>query len=174
MFKKEYNADCGIALGFIVTSLILLLTIFMLGFVADPIIKVYITGYTAFYRDSGLNSVARSDKAPILIPVEPDTYLEHMVKGVTSLGMLGFVKVIFMFGPQGVLNMRGTVRQGPARPGSGNARDRLGNLAWLMVLIGVLNFYLWVWKFVGRHTRAWLDLVADEILDVPDEEVRAN
>lgn len=98
-----------------------------------------------------------------------------MLKGLTSLGLLGFLKVIFFLGPNSWWNLRnsGLLGSGGGRAG-GSGRERLGQLGWLVVLVGVLNFFVWVWKKVSMWTRGWLDKAVEEIMDVPDEEVERN
>ena len=97
-----------------------------------------------------------------------------MLKGLTSLGLLGFIKVIFFLGPSSWWNLRnsGLLGSGGGRPGGGSGRDRLGQLGWIVVLVGVLNFFVWVWRVVSRWTRGWLDKVVEEIMDVEEEEDR--
>jgi len=94
-----------------------------------------------------------------------------MLKGITSLGLLGFIKVLFFLGPNSWWNLRqsGILGSGGGRTSSG--RDRLGQLGWIVILVGVLNFFVWVWKKVSVWTRGWLDKAVEEIMDVDEDPV---
>lgn len=92
-----------------------------------------------------------------------------MLKGLTSLGLLGFVKVLFFIGPNTWWNLRQSGILGSNRGRGGTGRDRLEQLGWIMVLVGVLNFFVWVWKKVSLWTRGWLDKAVEDIMDVDEE-----
>lgn len=109
----------------LLTIAILFLTIFMLGFVADPIIDFYL---------------GPLDEIPLDVDIDLDeesaSWLEHLVKGMASLGLLSFIRVAFTMSPWwGARSIAG------GRSTSG--RDRVRSLNWLFVLMGILSF-LWV------------------------------
>ena len=70
-----------------------------------------------------------------------DSWAEHFLKGLASLGLLGFVKVFFAMSPWHWWNLRqgGLFGGGGGRRGGGG-RERLQNLSWTVVVIGVLTF----------------------------------
>jgi len=100
--------------------LIFTLSVFLLGFVAEPLINVVINSQFFWY------SMPRSDYMD-------DAYLEldpswtvHFLKGFAALGLLSLFKVLgFM---TSMLRIRAT------------GRDRLANLTWLVIMIGALTF----------------------------------
>lgn len=114
---------------------ILILTSFILGFIADPIINIYFDPYSSLWFGSG-------DARPHydIHDDEPYTWFEHFLKGFASLGLISFLKVIFA-NPLGWI--RTSAFGGGTRRGGGTGRDRLANISWVVVLIGVLTF-LWV------------------------------
>ena len=118
---------------------IFVLTLFAMGFVADPIINIYAEPYSVFTAPKSLGTKI----GPVFSDEESPGWGEHFVKGLASLGLLGFVKVLVSLSPWHWLNVRGSGIRG-GRASSGNAgRDRMANISWLVVLIGVTTF-LWV------------------------------
>jgi hypothetical protein len=108
-----------------VTIAILFLTVFILGFVADPIIDFYL---------------GPLDDIPLDIDIDFDdesaSWLEHIVKGMASLGLLSFIRVAFTMSPWwGARSIAGGR--------STNGRDRVRSLNWLFVVMGIVSF-LWV------------------------------
>ncbi|KAM3074309.1 hypothetical protein ACMFMG_002878 [Clarireedia jacksonii] len=139
----------------------LLVTIFILGYVADPIINFYldpVETVTSFPTFGG--------PGPSLhfVDDEPGTWTEHLLKGLASLGLLGFVKVFFVMSPWQWWNIRATgVFGGGTRAGTG--RGRLENISWTLVIIGVLTFLVTVWKWTRQWSRAVLERAGDNIVE---------
>ena len=80
------------------------------------------------------------DEIPLDVDIDLDeesaSWLEHLVKGMASLGLLSFIRVAFTMSPWwGARSIAG------GRSTSG--RDRVRSLNWLFVLMGILSF-LWV------------------------------
>jgi len=125
------------------TLLILFTTVFVLGFVADPIINLYVDPVGT------LTTNPFATKLDFVIPglkEEKPTWMEHILKGLTSLGLLSFVKVIFAMSPWQWYNLRNTglLGGGGGRNGrAGTGRDRLESISWWLVTVGVITF-LWV------------------------------
>lgn len=116
------------------TVVIFVLATFLLGFVADPIINLYQDPYSTLTGDP---------LVPVFDNVGPLTWPEHMAKGLAGLGLVGFAKFVFTLGPWNWLNAtRGTGLFGGNRGGA-TGRDRMQQLSWLTIAIGVLAF-LWV------------------------------
>ncbi|EPS45271.1 hypothetical protein H072_741 [Dactylellina haptotyla CBS 200.50] len=165
-----------------ITALIFVLTVYILGFVADPIINLYvnpwyaveggnfsftINGFTVY----GPTMANRVPRTPMGNAAGGKVgWLEHMVRGMSALGLIGFAKVLvfshhwirYIFGgPPGV-----------ARRGEG--RDRLGQLSWIIIIWGVVNFLIFVWGYVRNWTKGILDKIAAGVADIgsddPDED----
>jgi len=77
----------------ILTIIILFITVFVFGFVADPIINLYLDPYDT------ITSISSGGPATIYLEDEKASWAEHFLKGVASLGLLGFVKAFFAMSP---------------------------------------------------------------------------
>ncbi|KAH8705775.1 RING finger domain protein [Talaromyces proteolyticus] len=149
----------------VLTSSILLFTIFLLGFVADPIINLYL---------DPLDTIIDSDYwDPTYVADIPDlygraTWADHFLKGLASLGVLSFVKAILAVSPFQWWRLRGTGlgSSGGRRTG----RDRIASIGWLVILIGVGTFLLAVYKGVRHWARNTLEKASERVLDVQGEE----
>lgn len=121
-----------------ITFAIMLTTIFLFGFVADPIINLYLDPLDT------ITTTATGGRLPA-IALEEDavSWGEHFVKGLASLGLLGFVKVFFAMSPWHWWNLRqaGVIGGGTRRArGRQGGRERLENISWTVVVIGVITF----------------------------------
>ncbi|KAK4987674.1 hypothetical protein LTR50_004421 [Elasticomyces elasticus] len=171
----------------LLTILIFLTAIFLLGFVADPIINLYLdpsgTITSPFF---GSSTTTYAD----LYSDEPASWPEHFVKGLASLGLLGFLKFFLTLSPWHWWNIRGTGMLGGGGGGrpAASGRDRLAQISWMAVLIGVAtvtyrqssagggrgvadddhaNLRQAVWKGVRAWSRKMLGRAAERVLDVP-------
>lgn len=140
------------------TLLIFLVSIFLLGFVADPIINMYLDPVdTIATRGGPTGSLIYED--------EPATWVEHWIKGVASLGLLGFAKFMFTISPFYAFRTGGLGRGA----GGGTGRDRLQQLGWVALLVGVCTFLFAVWKGVRAWSRKTLESAGERVLDVPGQ-----
>ena len=113
---------------------------FLLGFIADPIINLYVDPYsTIFYGAFSTNSEPAFYQPRYV--EEPSTWAEHFLKGLASLGLLSFLK-IFVTSPWNWFSFRSSFGSGRARAGT-TGRDRLQSISWVVVVIGVATF-MWV------------------------------
>lgn len=121
------------------TVAIFFLAMFVLGFVADPIINLCLDPYGTISSASRLGTKPES----ILTKDEVITWPEHFLKGLASLGLLSFVKFLFALPPWQWWNLRSSgLMSGNHRAGA-TGRDRLQSISWVVVVIGVGTF-LWV------------------------------
>lgn len=99
---------------------IFVFSVFILGFVAGPIINIAINSQFYWYQ------MPRGDymNDPYL-ELDP-SWTAHFLKGFAALGLLSLVKVL------GIVTTIFRIRA----PG----RDRLANITWLVLLIGALTF----------------------------------
>ncbi|QIW97201.1 hypothetical protein AMS68_002719 [Peltaster fructicola] len=143
------------------TMLILLVTVFVLGFVADPIINLYLDPvYTVYSGGGPTGSLVFEDEAA--------GWTEHFVKGLASLGLLGFAKFLFTLSPLNVFNIRARGGGfGGARVAAGTGRDRLSQIGWIAILVGVVTFLWAVWKAVRAWSRRTLQAAGERVMDVP-------
>lgn len=123
------------------TLMILLFAMFLLGFVADPIINLYVDPYDTissaqFWGPNTVREVPVSSNKPV-------SWLEHFIKGLASLGVLSFLKVLFALSPWQWWNLRNSGLVGGGRRTTASGRDRVTAISWIVVVIGVGTF-LWV------------------------------
>ena len=117
------------------TLVIFTVTVFALGFVADPIINLYLDPLGTV--TSGYSSDPYNDQ--YYYDDEDAGWTEHFAKGFASLGLVGFVKVLFAMGPWNYFNMRQFMGSGTGRTGN-TGRDRVANISWIVVVLGVVTF----------------------------------
>jgi len=139
--------------------------VFVLGFVADPIINLYVDPVTTLTTNP---LIERHDGIPAFED-EDTTWVEHLLKGLASLGLLGFVKVIFAMSPFQWYNLRNSGLLGGNR-GARAGRDRLQSISWYLVAIGVMTFLWSVWKAVRSWSRKTLEKAGERVADVQGED----
>ncbi|MCJ1313101.1 hypothetical protein MMC25_006778 [Agyrium rufum] len=150
----------------LLTLFIFFLAMFILGFVADPIINLYLDPYNTISSGSSLGGKLE----PLLTDDETPTWLEHFLKGMASLGLLGFVKMLLALSPYHLWNLRSTgILSSGSRAGT-NGRDRMGNVFWIGVLIGIGTFLWGVYRGVRVWSRRMLDRASERVVDVPQAE----
>ncbi|KAF2803657.1 uncharacterized protein BDZ99DRAFT_363464, partial [Mytilinidion resinicola] len=141
------------------TIAILVLAVFFLGFVADPIINLYLDPYSYFSLFSS------SQPESYYEPEEKSSWVEHFLKGFTSMGVLGFLKVLlsnpfsyFRFG-------------GGGTRGRTTGRDRYEQVSWIVILVGVSTFLFAIYKGVRAWSRRTLEKAGEQVMDVqPDDD----
>ena len=132
----------------VLTVAIFIAALFIMGFVADPIINLYVDPYSVI-STAPLSKVGQKIE-PIFSDDDVPSWTEHFIKGLASLGLLSFVKVLFALSPWQWWNLRssGIIRGGGGRSGN-TGRDRLASISWIVVVIGIGTF-LWV-SYTGLH-----------------------
>ncbi|KAL4940149.1 hypothetical protein BDV06DRAFT_197370 [Aspergillus oleicola] len=136
------------------TCVVLLLTIFLLGFIADPIINLYVDPVeTIYYADYWEGNNLSGDKRA--------TWFEHFVKGMASLGLLSFIQVLYGLSPWHWFNVRSSTLRG--RTG----RNRVSNLSWLVIVLGIGSFLWAVYKGVRAWSARTLEKAGERVMDVP-------
>ncbi|KAK2738305.1 hypothetical protein FQN55_000606 [Onygenales sp. PD_40] len=150
----------------ILTVLILLLTMFVLGFVADPIINLYVDPYDTVLS-SGLWDTDEDEMAWPVEELGPISWTEHFIKGLASLGVLGFVKVLFALSPWQWWNLRNSGLFGGSRRPAATGRDRVTSVSWIVLVIGIMTFLYSVYRGVRAWSYKVLQKAGDRVLDVP-------
>jgi hypothetical protein len=114
----------------------MLTAIFIFGFIADPIINLYMDPFDT------ITTTATGGKMPAITLDDEDaaTWSEHFMKGLASLGLLGFLKVSLTVFPWNL--RRGVVIGGGGgrRGGRQGGRERMQDLSWAVIVIGFLTF----------------------------------
>ncbi|KAI7487522.1 hypothetical protein KC351_g2584 [Hortaea werneckii] len=144
------------------TVSIFVVAMFILGFVADPIINLYLDPLSTI-------ATAGGPTGSLIYDDEPATWTEHFVKGLASLGLLGFAKFLLTLSPWHWFNMRGTVVVNRSGGLGGTGRDRLQGLSWFAVILGIATFLWAVWKMVRAWSRRTLEQAGERVMDVPGQ-----
>jgi len=143
------------------TLSIFIVAMFVLGFVADPIINLYLDPVNTITSAGG-------PTGSLIFDEEPVTWAEHFVKGAASLGLLGFAKFVLTLNPLNWWNMRGAGgMMGSRGAAGGTGRDRLAQISWITIVIGIITFLVAVWKGVRAWARRTLEKAGDRVMDVP-------
>ncbi|CAI4217312.1 unnamed protein product [Parascedosporium putredinis] len=163
----------------ILTIVIVVLAVFCLGFVADPILDLWLDPVSTI---ADTVSTVNSDTPVYRHLDEDDGWIEHFVKGFFSLGVVGFLKVFWTMSPWHWWNLRtsGVLNSGGRRPGT-TGRGRVENISWAVVIIGAITVIYSLWKGVRFVSRRTLMAASDNVLDVgkddddeEEEEERPN
>lgn len=120
----------------VLTLSILLVTVFVLGFVADPILRYadpigLISGYAFDVFDDNFDDVGMDE----WLPAEPDSWYSHFSRGFLALGIVGMFKSVAFLRPWQIVRVAGGRRRG-------GGQDRLENVTWLLVVVGVATFLM--------------------------------
>jgi hypothetical protein len=115
------------------TVAILIVAVFVLGFIADPIINLYFDPW------SFLLPWSRSDPYYYKVDERP-SWSEHFAKGFASMGVLGFLKVL-------IANPL-SYRFGGGRTRN-TGRDRYEQVSWVIILVGVGTFLMVCCSYVA-------------------------
>lgn len=146
----------------VLTGLVFIFTVFVLGFVADPIINLWVDPVGSVVDT--ISEVISDVEAMRPFDDEPTTWSFHFLKGFLSLGLLGFLKTFIAMSPWQWFNIRSTV--GGRRRG----RDRVESVNWMLVMIGVLTFLGAAWKFVRHFSARVLEKARDRVVDIQEDE----
>lgn len=148
----------SVAAQITLTAVILIAVIFVLGFVADPIINLYVDPWSIF---SPWSSFSNPDY--YFEDDEPFTWYEHFAKGFASMGVLGFLKVL-------VASPLSYFRMGGGGRGRTTGRDRYEQVSWIIILIGVGTFLAAVYKGVRVWSRKTLERAGERVMDVQGDD----
>lgn len=150
----------------LMTLSILVITVFVLGFIADPIINLWVDPFGSI-ADT-LSDVIHDVEAlnPAEEDQEPDTWSFHFLKGFLSLGLLGVVKSFIAMSPwHWYFRIGGGRRRG---------RERMESINWALVIVGIITFLGATWKLVSHLSAKALEKASNRVVDIgegtPDDD----
>lgn len=158
------------------TAFILLCSIFILGFVADPLFDLW-SDPVGTIGDTVTSVVSDIEAMREPYPTEPASWAEHFLKGFFSLGIVGIFKTMVAASPWHWWNIRSSGLAGGGRR-HGTGRGRVENISLIFVVIGALTFLMGIWKGVKTLSSRVLKNVSDRVIDVgaddddDEEEIR--
>lgn len=156
------------------TILFMIVIVFMLGFIADPIINIYLDPYDSVIGHDSISDIW--DELEIVTPgrrfVSP--WWGHFTKGFISMGLVGFMKTLFL-NPWQWINLRTSGSWfGGGRAHTG--RNRAVNISWIAVAIGVATafavFYRWVQAIVQRQLQKLGNNIVDTNLPGDNDDLK--
>ncbi|ETN44878.1 uncharacterized protein HMPREF1541_09753 [Cyphellophora europaea CBS 101466] len=151
---------------------VMVIIVFFLGFVADPIINLYIDPYDTIVGNEPYWSevdVATSNGSI-------SGWCLHFLKGVISMGLVGFLKTALL-NPFNFLSPRGIGFGSYRRSGTTTTgRDRAVNVSWIAVAIGIMSafyfFYKWVQTIIGHTLTRIGNNIVDTSLPGDDDDLK--
>ncbi|KAL6852661.1 hypothetical protein ACO1O0_007209 [Amphichorda felina] len=150
------------------TIVILILSLFILGFIADPLFDLWFDPFGTLTDTVAnvINDVEAMEEPPYQ---EPTTWSEHFAKGFFSLGLVGFFKTMFAMTPwQWFYYRGGGLGGGGRRQGTGRARAE--NMSWVLILIGAFTFLMAIWRFVKAMSTRVLKNVRERVMDIGEDD----
>jgi RING-variant domain len=146
----------------LLTILIVALLMFVLGFVADPIINLYVDPIQTLAGQRYWDPV----KVDNLGKKGDDSWwIQHFMKGLVSVGVMGFFKAVLLANPWHFWNARHAgLLGGSTRSTTG--RDRAVNISWIAVLIGVGSALYFFYQQVAKFSQSTLSKFANGVIEV--------
>ena len=156
----------------LLTILFMLAVMFVLGFVADPILNLYTDPYETIIGHEDLWQRVQVNQAKDKL----GSWGQHFVKGLVSMGVLSFLRTMLL-NPFHWFNLRNSGLVGGRASGRATTgRDRAVNVSWLMIAIGVVTafylFYQWVQIIIGRYLQRLGNNIVDTQLPDDDEDLK--
>lgn len=157
----------------VLTMLAMVVIMFFLGFIADPIINMYVDPYQSLLGDQDVwSEVTMKVKTPG--PSFLSSWAQHFTKGLVSMGLMGFLKTLLL-NPLNWLNLRHNLGMTSARTTT-TGRDRAINISWVAVLIGMVSafyfFYQWMQTVIQMSLKRVGNSVVDTAMPGDDDDLK--
>ena len=167
---QRYLGSTGVSAA--LTVVVMLLMMFFLGFIADPIINLYVDPYDTIIGKEDFWSEIEIQNADEGI----SGWSLHFLKGLVSMGLVGFLKTALL-NPFQWWNLRGTGWISARSSGTATTgRDRAANISWIAVVIGISSafyfFYQWVQTIIGRTLQRIGNNIVDTQLPGDDDDLK--
>jgi len=149
----------------------MVILMFLLGFVADPILHIYMNPYGSL---TGKESIW--DELQVVEDLESpiSSWFAHFAKGFVSMGVVGFLKTVLL-NPWNWMNLRYGSSMS-SRTTNQSGRDRAVNISWIALVIGIFTafvfFYRWVETFVQRSLVRIGNNIVDTQLPGDDDDLK--
>jgi len=137
------------------TLAIFTIAMFVLGFIADPIINLYMDPVSTVAYGGG-------PSGSLFFEDEDTSWAEHFFKGFASMGLLGCAKYAWTVSPWHWRTLIG----GRTSVG-GNGRNRARELNSLAIAVGIATIVYAIWKGVRAWSRRTLEKAGERVMDVP-------
>ena len=156
----------------VLAALFMFIVMFFLGFVADPLINLYVDPYDTlvgkedYWREIDINDSNDSLSGWSL----------HFLKGMVSMGLVGFLKTALL-NPFQWWNLRTTGwSSGRSTSTTTTGRDRAVNISWIAVVVGISSafyfFYQWTQTIIGKTLQKIGNNIVDTQLPGDDDDIK--
>ncbi|KIW14024.1 hypothetical protein PV08_06805 [Exophiala spinifera] len=145
----------------VLTVAVMLVVMFLLGFVADPILNFYADPYETILGEEELwQEVVVNDFDETV-----SGWLLHFIKGFVSMGVMSFLRTIILNPFQWwSLRHNGFVSTRAARRAP-TGRDRAMNISWIVIVMGILSATWMFYQGVQSIIRRSLQHIGNNIVD---------
>lgn len=155
------------------TIIVMILVMFLLGFIADPILNLYTDPYDTIMRHEDLWERVEVKQ----VKAVNSGWGQHFIKGLVSMGVLSFARSMLL-NPFHWINLRNTGFFGGGRVTgrSTTGRDRALNVSWIMIAFGIVTafylFYKWVQAIISRYLQHIGNNIVDTQLPGDDDDLK--
>lgn len=153
------------------TLCFLILIIFVLGFIADPIINFYIDPYDTLTGNTYWYPIDLAD-------VDDEAMAgwgAHFAKGFVSLGVFGIIKTLAL-NPIHWWNWRSAGMLGGRSRPSLTGRNRVMAISWFAIIVGICSafflFYKWVQSIISMSLQYLGNHIVDTQLPGDDDDIK--
>jgi len=156
----------------VLTVVVMLVIMFLLGFVADPIINLFVDPYETLMGNEYYWQTVDVNDSHDRLP----NWAQHFLKGLVSMGLVGFLKTTLL-NPFHSFNFRNTgLVTGRVSGRLTIGRDRVVNISWIAILIGIASafyfFYQRVQTIIGRALQWIGNNIVDTQLPGDDDDLK--
>lgn len=141
-----------------ITIMIVTIAIFVLGFIADPIINLYMNPINT------IATVSTKVNSTKKLKDQNFSWSIHFLKGFASIGIFGIIKSMLAMSSWQLIFRGFGVRSSRRR--NHPSEDQLGDIPWVMVFIGACAFLMAVWSIVQAWTDSLMKKVGERVADV--------
>lgn len=153
-----------------VTVIVLIVMMFVLGFIADPLINLYFDPYDTIRYSDYWHKIDLNE-----VDLESG-WTSHFSKGFVTMGLVGFLKTA-LANPWHWWNWRHMVGAGGRTRTGNTGQERVVNISWIAIAVGVATafwlFYQWVQSIVGRTLHRIGNNIVDTRLPGDDDDIQA-
>ncbi|KAH8677369.1 hypothetical protein BX600DRAFT_430718 [Xylariales sp. PMI_506] len=156
-------------LAFGLAIVIFIFCLFLLGFVGDHILSLWLDPVGTLMDGLGSHDLDPDDVVD-LVDFDENGWGFHFLKGFLSLGLLGFVKSFLAMGPWQWWNLRtsGLLGGGGGRR-RGTGRDRMENISLTLVAVGAVTVFWAVWSGTRKWTQRVLDKTSERFVNIQED-----
>ena len=152
------------------TLCFLLIMIFLLGFIADPIINFYLDPWDTIKTNDYWETTIEEDDDGAL-----STWGAHFMKGFVSMGLVGFVKTLAL-NPWHWWHWRSSGLAHIRNRTAASGQDRMSNISWIAIVIGICSafylFYEWVKTIISMSLQHLGNHIVDTQLPGDDDDIK--